>query len=76
MATVGKTFSDPDRYNTINDLARRDARAMVMVLNKMKAGPEPFEAIYDSLKKLHGKAFEKYFREFLTGRNRRRNVIE
>ena len=48
--------------------ARRDAAAMVKILDRMKSGWQPFEIVYDSLKQLHGKPFEYYFREFLSGR--------
>lgn len=51
-----------------NDTARRDALAMVCILDKMKGGFEPFEIIYDSLKSLHGKPFERHFRDGLTNR--------
>ena len=58
----------PEKSNTTNDLARRDAAAMVHILNNMKAGFHPFECVYESLKGLHGDQFEYYFREYLSGR--------
>ena len=56
------------KSNTSKELVRRDAAAMVKILDKMKSGWEPYEVVYESLKNKHGKPFEYYFREFLSGR--------
>ena len=64
----------PQKSNTSKELARRDAAAMVKILDKMKSGWQPYEIVYESLKRLHGQPFEYYFREILSGRYR--NDIE
>lgn len=48
--------------------ARRDAKAMVFLLNQIRSGVENYEQIYESLKRLHGEPFEKYFRNYLAGK--------
>ena len=58
-----------EKSNTSKELARRDAAAMVHILNGIRSGLEAFEHIYESLKRLHGPPFEKAFRDELT-RNR------
>ena len=55
-----------EKSNTSKELARRDAEAMVYILNRMRSGMESFEHIYESLKRLHGPPFEQYFRDELT----------
>ena len=57
-----------EKSKKTEELARRDAAAMVKILDKMKSGWEPYEVVYESLKNKHGKPFEYYFREFLSGR--------
>lgn len=73
VSNSGKALQDAktlsNSLQTSNDPAHRDAQAMVLILNKMRSGFEPFEIIYDSLKTIHGKAFENHFRDILTGRD-------
>lgn len=62
----------PDNCKS-DGLIRRDARAMVHILNQLRGNSlTPFENVYESLKGLHGPQFEKYFRDQLSntgGRN-------
>ena len=63
----------PQKSNTSKELARRDAEAMVYILNRMRSGMESFEHVYESLKRLHGPPFEKHFRDELTQTREKRD---
>ena len=56
----------PQKSNPPEDLARRDAAAMIHILNRLRSGLEPYGKIYESLKRLHGPDFDRYFRDQLT----------
>lgn len=56
----------PVKNNTPEELARRDAAAMVHILNRLRGGVLSFEYIYESLKRLHGEPFDIHFRNELT----------
>jgi hypothetical protein len=60
-----KSKSEPQ---LTENTARRDAKAMVFLLNRIRSGMDNFEHIYESLKRLHGKPFEEYFRDFLANK--------
>ena len=61
----------PQKSNSTNDLARRDAAVMVHILNGMSSGIESFEIIYQSLKQLHGPDFDRYFHNGLINQEAR-----
>jgi hypothetical protein len=62
-----------EKSKKTDDLARRDAAAMVYILNRMRSGMESFEHVYESLKRLHGPPFEKHFRDALTQKREERD---
>ena len=65
----------PQKSKTPDELARRDAAAMVHILNRMRGGMHSYEHIYESLKTLHGEPFDQYFRDELA-QNRGHNDNE
>ena len=61
----------PQKSKPPEDLARRDAAAMVHILSGMSSGIESFELIYQSLKQLHGPDFDRYFHNGLINQEAR-----
>ncbi|MCC5906583.1 MAG: hypothetical protein JJU13_10265 [Balneolaceae bacterium] len=59
------------KKRALSNPARRDAIAMVKILDSLKSGFPAFEVVFDSLTDKHGKSFKVEFHKILNERSQR-----